>query len=39
VAATLFGHKPFSIPFIKMAHELGVGCGDLDHVKVVDVSV
>jgi uncharacterized protein (DUF362 family) len=39
VAATLFGHKPLSIQYIKMAQDLGVGCGDLDQIKVVEEAV
>jgi len=38
-AATLFGRKPFDIPHIRMAHDLGVGCGDLDRVKVMEAAV
>ncbi len=38
-AATLFGKKPFDILHIRMAHDLGVGCGDLARVKVVEASV
>jgi uncharacterized protein (DUF362 family) len=34
-AATLFGKQPFEIPYIRRAHDLGVGCGDLDRVKIV----
>ena len=26
---------PFDIPSIKMAHEMGVGCGDLTRVEIV----
>lgn len=34
-AATLFKKKPFDIPHIKIAHEMGIGCGDLSKVNVV----
>ncbi|MCL1919790.1 MAG: DUF362 domain-containing protein [Kiritimatiellaeota bacterium] len=33
-AATLFKKEPFDIPHIKLAHEAGVGCGDLGKVKI-----
>ena len=33
-AATLFKKQPFDIIHIKLAHEAGVGCGDLSKVKV-----
>ena len=33
-AATLFGRKPFDIPHIRIAQEMGVGCADLAKVKV-----
>jgi uncharacterized protein (DUF362 family) len=39
VAAGLFGLKPFDVPHIRLAHEAGLGCGDLALIKVVDVSV
>ena len=33
-ATTLFKKEPFDIGHIKIAHEMGVGCGDLSKVKV-----
>lgn len=36
-AATLFGKQPFDIRYIRLAHELGVGCGDLQGVAVEHV--
>jgi len=33
-AATLFKKQPFDIIHIKLAHEAGVGCGDLSKVKI-----
>ena len=33
-AATLFKKEPFDIPHIKIAHDMGIGCGDLSKVKV-----
>jgi len=34
-AATLFGKQPFSVPHIEIAHEMGIGVGDLDKVEIV----
>ncbi len=36
--ATLFDKSPFDIPYIRYAHDMGVGCGDLDKVKVVHLN-
>jgi len=33
-AATLFQMDPFSIPYIQIAHDMGIGCGDLSKVDV-----
>ena len=33
-AATLFKKEPFSVPHIQIAHDMGVGCGDLSKVAV-----
>ena len=33
-AATLFGLRPFDVPYIQIAHDMGLGCGDLAHVDV-----
>jgi len=38
-AATLFKKDPFSIGYIKIAHETGLGCGDLKQVEVVEIEV
>jgi uncharacterized protein (DUF362 family) len=35
VAAKMMGFDPLSIPFIRMAHERGLGCGDIDNIEVV----
>ncbi len=32
--ATLFRKEPFSVPYIQIAHEMGIGCGDLSRVAV-----
>lgn len=36
-AATLFEKHPFEIPYIKIAHEMNVGCGDLRNVNIVEI--
>lgn len=33
-ATTLFKKQPFDVGYIKIAHEMGVGCGELDKIKV-----
>ncbi len=33
-AATLFGKEPSSIPYIALAHDMGVGCGDLSRIDL-----
>ncbi len=38
-AATLFKKEPFEIGYIKIAHEMGLGCGDLKKVKIERVEV
>jgi len=38
-AATLFKKEPFDVGYIKIAHEMGIGCGDLKKVKVERVEV
>lgn len=38
-AATLFKKEPFDIGYIKIAHEMGVGCGDLKKIKLERVEV
>lgn len=35
VAAKLMGMDPMNIKFIKMAHDLGLGCGDPRHIEIV----
>lgn len=36
VAAKIMGFKPLELPFIEMAHEEGLGCGDIDQIEVVN---
>jgi uncharacterized protein (DUF362 family) len=40
VAAKLMGFDPLTIPYIRMAHERGLGCGDVREIELVgdDVS-
>ena len=33
-AATLFKKEPFDIGYIKIAHEMGIGCGDLKKIMI-----
>ena len=35
VAAKMMGFDPMSIPYIRLAHERGLGCGDSRFIKVV----
>jgi len=35
VAAKMMGFDPLSIPFIKLAHDAGLGCGDIARLNVV----
>ena len=35
VSARIMGFDPLSIKFIRLAHELGLGCGDTDQIEVV----
>ena len=35
VAARMMGFDPMSIPFIRLGHEAGLGCGDVDQIDVV----
>ena len=34
VAARMMGFDPLSIPFIRLAHERGLGCGDVREIEV-----
>ncbi len=36
-SATLFDKQPFDIPYIKIAHEMKIGCGDLTRIHVEHV--
>jgi uncharacterized protein (DUF362 family) len=33
-AATLFGMEPFAVPYIRLAQDAGLGCGDLARVDI-----
>ena len=35
VSARIMGFDPMSIKFIRLAHEMGLGCGDTDQIEVV----
>lgn len=36
VAASIMGFKPMDLPFINLAHEDGLGCGDIDQIEVLN---
>jgi len=38
VAAKMMGYDPMSIPFIKIAHDRGLGCGDVDQLDIKGIS-
>jgi uncharacterized protein (DUF362 family) len=35
ISAKMMGYDPMSIPFIKIAHDRGLGCGDTDQIEIV----
>lgn len=35
ISAKMMGYDPLKIKFIKLAHDKGIGCGDLDQIDVV----
>ncbi|MBW2994714.1 DUF362 domain-containing protein, partial [Candidatus Woesearchaeota archaeon] len=35
IEAKMFGFEPMSIPFIKMAHDKGLGCGDVEQIEII----
>ena len=39
VCAHLMGFDPFSIKFIKLAHDEGLGCGDINKIQIVGDSI
>jgi uncharacterized protein (DUF362 family) len=39
VEAKLMGFDPMSIPFIKMAHDRGLGCGDIGQLDIVGENI
>jgi hypothetical protein len=36
VVAKIMGFEPMEFPFIKIAHDEGLGCGDIDQIEIVD---
>ena len=36
VASKIMGFDPMEIKFIRLAHEKGLGCGDLSKIEVVE---
>ena len=39
VAAKMMGFDPLSIKFIRMAHQMGLGCGDVNDIDIVGADV
>ena len=39
VSAKLMGFDPMSIPFIRIAHEMGLGCGQVEDIEIVGADV
>jgi len=39
VAAKIMGFDPLSIRFIRLAHEMGLGCGDPEQIEVVGADI
>ena len=35
ISAKMMGYDPLKIPFIKIAHDKGLGCGDVDQIEIV----
>ncbi|TFG18814.1 MAG: DUF362 domain-containing protein, partial [Promethearchaeota archaeon] len=35
VAAKMMGFEPLNLPAIKMAHDEGLGCGDVDQIEII----
>ncbi len=35
VSAKMMGYDPMKIPFIKLAHDKGLGCGDVDQIEIL----
>jgi len=35
ISAKLMGYDPMQIPFIRKAHDLGLGCGDPDQIEII----
>ena len=38
VAAHMMGFDPLKIPFIKIAHDKGLGVGDIDQIDIAGIS-
>lgn len=39
ISAKMMGYDPMSIPFIKIAHDRGLGCGDTDQIDIVGENI
>ncbi|MFA6088466.1 MAG: DUF362 domain-containing protein [Candidatus Woesearchaeota archaeon] len=38
ISAKMMGFDPLKIPFIKIAHDKGLGCGDVDQIEITGIS-
>lgn len=36
IAAKMMGFDPMKMPYLKMAHEDGLGCADVDQIEIID---
>lgn len=36
IASKIMGFEPLDLPFIKLAHDEGLGCGDVDQIEVLN---
>lgn len=39
ISAKMMGFDPLSIDFIRIAHDLGLGCGDIDQIEIVGETI
>ncbi len=39
ISAKMMGYEPLKIPFIKKAHDKGLGCGDIEQIEIVGENI
>jgi len=39
ISAKMMGFEPLSIPFIKIAHDKGLGCGDIKQIEIIGENI